>query len=62
MQKKQQPRKKNSPHRIDVIQRIEGDPAAAQSGVVAEAKRDKAVSRLVESDRDDRGERQTEIE
>src|SRR5271169_2989210 len=57
MQKKQQPREKNSPHRVDVLQRIEGDPAAAQSGVVAEAKRDKAVSRLVERNRDNRGKR-----
>src|SRR5271169_1311937 len=57
MQKKQQPREKNSPHRVDVLQRIEGDPAAAQSGVVAEAKRDKAVSRLVECNRDNRGKR-----
>jgi hypothetical protein len=45
-----------------VLQRIERDAALAQRGVVAQTKCDKAVSRLVESDRDDRGERQTEIE
>jgi hypothetical protein len=57
MWEKQQPRERNSPHRVDVLWRIEGDAAEAQSGAIAGAKRDKAVSRLVKCNYNRRGKR-----
>ena len=41
------------PNGIDMLQRVEADPAELKGGVVAEPVRDKAVGGLVEGDGDD---------
>jgi hypothetical protein len=49
----QHARQNQGAERIDVLERVEGDPAALPGGVVAERVRDKTMRRLVEGDGDD---------